>query len=150
MNLTEIVQQVVDDYETTDVDELSRAALARIDAADYRDALRTILPTYVRSFISRNRGPADAPLPPRPSAKVAAVRDAWERWLDELVSVGPNRYARRGDMTAADCRYAAQLRRRHAEANAVEADKWEDWAERIERTGAACLREVPAEMRPAA
>jgi len=72
VNLNEIVQGVLDDYETTDPDELAMFAVGRVPEYERDRVLRQTMTTYIRSFISRNRGTADAPVARMVAAGVIA------------------------------------------------------------------------------
>ena len=130
---------------------LSDAALARVD--DPRAALSEAMPLLVRAVLKeRATGPVNPPqstsvLPVR-SHKVASVRDAWRRRLEETYSLGHDgsSWKRLGDMTPDDLDWLAGASERLANAHHARAKGWRDLAALIQAEGVACVRDLPEDV----
>jgi len=146
MNLSETVRAVLDEYDDNDPELLADIVIGRLEDYETGSVMRVLMAAYVRSFISRSRGGA---LPPAPSSKVTGVRESFQsdmdRWLRDRISIAPNTYKMRGDCTAADLRYAANLRAEIATKNAVAAEQYAVLADLLDEVGAEFVRDLPAD-----
>lgn len=94
---------------------------------------------------------ASAPMPPRPparSAKVAAIRAAGPKWLEERYNVGadPREWKRLGDCGFTDLMFAAGQRREQAARTSAAAERLESLAELLRTHGVDRVRDLPASV----
>lgn len=150
MTVFQTIRDLVADAEQDEltVKCLADAALARVD--DPRAALVEAMPVLVRVVLKeRAPGPVKPPqstnvLPVR-SHKVASVREAWRRRLEEAYSIGHDgaTWKRLGDMTADDLDWLAGASERLANAHHARAKGWRDLAALVQAEGVACVRDLP-------
>ena len=107
-DLRALIREVCDGSTITDPATLAKEVGRRIDRSDERAALDQALPTILQHHISRSRGfmnspggqircdthrPAAAGAPisePVRSRKVAAIRETWQRMLNDRINIGPD------------------------------------------------------------
>lgn len=92
-----------------------------------------------------------APTPVRPparSAKVAAIRAAGPKWLEERYNVGadPREWKRLGDCGFSDLMFAAGQRREQAARTSAAAERLEGLAELLRSHGVERVRDLPASV----
>lgn len=92
-----------------------------------------------------------APAParqPGPSAKVAAIRAAGPKWLEERYNVGadPREWKRLGDCGFVDLMFAAGQRREQAARTSAAAERLEGLAELLRVHGVERVRDLPASV----
>lgn len=138
------VRAVLDESDATDPETIAALVLARIPKRDLSVVLHPLMVSFVGSIVSRGR--TGAVPPARPSVKVGAVRDAYESWLRERISVGPSEWRMLGDCTVADLRYAAEVRRDLAVKNAATAEQFAQLADALESSGASTVRDLPSDV----
>ena len=113
-DLNAVVSTVLDDTELTDPRQVAAAAAARIPAKDRLAALTLALDPYVREAMQRRRqrNPVVGARATGRSAKVAAIRNWWERAMQDRVNVGPRAtdWKQLGDCGYDDLMYAASTR----------------------------------------
>jgi hypothetical protein len=143
MKLNPTIREVLDEYDDTDPALLADIVIGRIPDYDMGSVLRHLMTSYVATFMSRTRTGAT---PPASSAKVSAVRDEYESWLRERISVAPNTYRMLGDCSPTDLRYAASLRREIATKNAVAAEQFDALADALDEAGAGVVRDLPPQF----
>lgn len=88
--------------------------------------------------------PPVRPVPLRPvrSAKVAGIRDWWQTFVTEPVTIAGKRKTM-GECTTADLLVLARYDREYASRAAARADKLDVLAKRMKDTGAHTVRELP-------
>jgi len=134
------------------------AVLAQMSEADRADALALTLPAYVATRRATARPQAEAnqfpasndrpprPAAPRPSAKVAAIRDAWaarierdEYWVD-------GRRIALADLTREQVLTVAASNRELAAKVEASADRLERVAAAMAEHGARTVADLPSEV----
>lgn len=146
--LRHVVQKVLADTNEADPGKLAGLVMARIPKAQIRVALSQALRLYVRQVISeaRNGGSATVtPIRPNASAKVAAIRDGWQRRLRDRVHVADS-WKLLADCTYDDLLAAAAERRTLADQNNARARQFDGWARLVNEYDAATFADLPAEV----
>ncbi|WP_406501534.1 hypothetical protein OHA04_27350 [Streptomyces sp. NBC_01590] len=163
------MRDVLESSSTTDPRNLADEVLNRVDGRDLRAALGQCLPAFVREEIrkKRNGGALDrgelqlvmteqpsgfaatarrrTPVRMVRSAKVAAIRAAGPRWLDDRLCTGEHEWKRLGDCTFTDLMYAVGQRREQAARTEAVAARLEHLADLLRTHGVGCVRDLPAE-----
>ena len=110
----------------------------RSDGSEVDDA------TEARQRVQEARAARPVPTRPKPSSKVSAIRDAWQRTLDQrLVTESGQKFLR--DCTIPDLEFAATARERLARQAADRAGDLRQLVEKMRQHHATTLGEVPAE-----
>ncbi len=149
--LRRLVRDVLTESDEADPGTLADAVLARIPKAQVRQALAQTLRLYVRQVISETRTGSNAPLPaPMGSAKVAAIRDGWQRRLHDRVHVGGGEWKLLAACTYDDLLAAAGERRDLAERNAAWARVYDSWARLLTEYDVVTFGDLPVEEQAAA
>ena len=158
IDLRALIREVCETSTMADPTSIAREVEKRIDAGELGEALAQALPAVVHNVVSRMRGPipsdspgghgsrdAHSPTAAGRSSKVAGIRDAWARMLRNRVSVGPAPDAWKflANCNADDLAYAAQLRRSHAAANTIAAERFERLGEALTAHGVGTVGELP-------
>lgn len=147
--------------------DLATEVFDKIPSTDYGFLLRYLLKEFVRRVIHENRSgnqifPTDHPRPdahpvvvggeqakPRVrssrSAKVRAIREAWQARLRDRYSIGRS-WKFLGDCTFDDLMAAASERRDLAKSNSAIAEELERYAQAVQQHKAAHLRDLPADV----
>lgn len=128
---------------------LAKEVNRRIKRADRDAALEAALPLFVRNVLSQMRMASNRPIPatkPNPSRKVAGIREAWRRMLNDAINVGPHEWKVLSKCTAPDLDYAAELREAHARWNAARAQQYRQLAELLTEHGVSTVGELPDDM----
>ncbi|MFJ8852305.1 hypothetical protein [Streptomyces sp. NPDC102437] len=170
-SLNRLVRDVLESSSKTDPRNLADEVLDRVDGHDLRAALGQCLPAFVREEIRKKRNGGVPPLdrgelqlvmteqPRGPggasrrhasvrlarSAKVAAIRAAGPRWLDDRLCTGEHEWKRLGDCTFTDLMYAVRQRRDQAARTEAVAASLERLADLLRTHGVECVRDLPAE-----
>lgn len=154
-DLRTVVRSVLDSSNSANLGSLAEAVYDRIDPANHAEALRQTLRGFVRQMVSEQRPDLAPPLPPAsapsiaggqvPSAKVAAIRDGWQRALRSLVYVGAE-HKQLAACTAADLLFAAEYRREQAAANRRRASQFDALRQHLDEHGVATVGDLPAEV----
>lgn len=155
------VETILDDGET-DLDKMCQLLVDQIADAELREVLLVTVRPFVREAIGRRRmgnpilHPGKAvptvpviPAPRRPeqpSAKVAAIRNQWERALADLVYVGSNTYKALGDCGYLDLTFAANARQAMATATLAMAEQYRRLASALVSHGVHSVRELPEDI----
>lgn len=161
MDLHRLVRQIGRDFpEIADPGVIAEKVFAAMDPRDYPDAVRTMLRSYVRVVLKEGRSvqvpavPADleppeledgARLPsqaPRPSRKVAAIRETWRAHLADRIHTGGGAWKLLRDCSAVDLKTAAEERRRLAAENTASAQRYGELATALEESGAATVADL--------
>lgn len=161
VDLRALVRDTLATSRAADPYAVADEVLAAVPAGGLREALAQCLPGLVRDEIRRSRTAAMPTVPgPVPrlaalpaarggrSVKVAAIRAASPRWLEERLNTGPapRDWKRLGDCTAADLLFAAGQRRRQAARTAAAADRLEALAQLLQEHAAPRVRDLPVQI----
>lgn len=145
-NLRSIVRETLADTSDADPGVVAEQVLAAIPKARTRDALEQTLRLFVRQIISEQRvssPPSNVRTIPTTSAKVAAVRDGWQKRLRDRVHVGDGAWKFLGECTYDDLLSAAAERRDLAERNAAWARQFDSWARLLTEHDVETFAELP-------
>lgn len=159
-NLNALIREVIDTSTLVDPDSLAKEVGKRIGRNQERDALQQALPALVMTALSRGRhltssgghqptgtqrrnavGRSNSA--PGRSSKVAGIREAWRKMLQEPIAVGGNHWKRLAECNAEDLTYAEDLRRAHAARTAAAADKLANLRELLQQHGVATVGDLP-------
>lgn len=158
-NLSQLIREVVDTSTIADPAGLAKEVAKRIGRNQERVALEQALTPLVRVFLSQLRASTqhasggqssgdDQGIPAAGgsrSRKVASIRETWARMLRDRVSTGPDStdWKFLADCTVEDLRYAEQIRRDHAAATLVSADRFAGLAELLVEHRVATVGQLP-------
>lgn len=145
--LRQLVRDVLAENESADPGEVAEAVMGRIPRGMVRVALAQSLRLYVRQVISETRTarpPAPTPATGK-SLKVAAIRDGWQRRLQDRVHVGSSEWKFLADCTYDDLLAAAAERRELADRNNAWARQYAEWARLLTEHDVATFGDLPAE-----
>ena len=131
-------------FEMTPRDQMARAYIYCLRHV-CRNAIRSVRTTGEWDTSPASVKPDPAPAPARPSAKVAAIRKAHVSYYERRV-YAQGEWKMLGDCTLADVRDLAAQAQSKADANARRAAEWTALADRMERVGAATVRDADTEM----
>lgn len=150
MNLRSIVHEAIASAESVEYADIANSVLARLDPADYREALAAALPTFCRSVVVSQR--TDGPVRPPKAAqklpgswKVQAIREGWQRRLSEVYATDEGN-KRLGDFTHDDLIYQASICERQAKSKLSKAKGWKGLAALMDDHGVERVRDLPAEV----
>lgn len=147
--LRHMVRDILADSDTADPGALADLVLAAIPRNQVRAALAQTLRLYVRQVISEERignAPSNvSPIKPSPSSKVAAIREGWQRRLDDRLHVGDSQWKLLRDCTADDLDAVAAERRLLADKNAAWARTYSEWARRVREADVETFGALPVE-----
>ena len=138
--LNNLIDAVLSEGQYSEPAEIARVVLDRSSLELIAPELPALLTVYVRTHLSQRRflpavtmdeAAGARATAPRPSHKVAAVRDWWQRWLETPVKVPHVGYKRHADMTADDCRAVAMSLMEQSKERAAKAARYERLAEVI-------------------
>lgn len=143
------VRAVLDSSNLTDPGEIADKVAESIPASALRAALHVTLRSYVRQVMAETRTNS-APNFRSPAAgrsvKVQAIRDGWQRQLDNRVHVGDSEWKLLGDCTYEDLLACAAEREAIAARNQSMARYYRGLAGLVAEHDTAALRDVPAEV----
>lgn len=156
-DLRALVREVCDASPVADPDAVVKEVSKRIGRNQQREALEQALPAVVQQVVSRSRGnvfdssgghicgDSQSRSAPgvRPSRKVAAIRAAWERHLQDWIAVGPKTWKFLGECNAFDLAFAAAVREDHARRNAARAAQYRRLAELLTEHGVDTVAQLP-------
>src|SRR5262245_58955494 len=138
-DLHALVAIVLEDTDLAEPTDIAAEVARRKPRAVLRDAYETALVGYVRVVNNEHRRHN---VIIRPSAKVAAIRSAWQRSLrDRVEFVGGWKLL--GDCTYDDLMAAAKYRRQLADRNQAMATAYEALAHRLTAAGVATAGDLP-------
>lgn len=153
-DLTRAINQVLNTSNLTDPREIAEKIADDVPATILRAVLREALVHNVRAFITQHRArdaedvgsvaslqPKRVPASNR-SAKVAAIREAAPRWLQDRISTRDG-WKFIADCTVADMRHAADQRRRIAGQIERAATRFDALADQMERCNVSYVRDLP-------
>ena len=147
LNLRGLTRDVLRTSTLADPSDIADEVYRRIGEDQLRAALRDALRVFVRQVISEERSHTTIrPESASPSAKVAAIRDYWQRSLRDRVHASASEWKLLGDCSAADLDFAAAERQEQAERNAAKARQYRMLARLVEEHGAARVRDLPADV----
>ncbi|WP_369068578.1 hypothetical protein [Kineococcus terrestris] len=148
-----MIRELINASDLTDWREIADAVLAGIDPQDYADALREVLPSYVRLVASRSRqtGSIAGPVQPAPqlqqvsddgnlppdaprkhvSSKIRAINADWRERLREIYPAADGTNKHLGDFTRHDLLAMADRLRRHARHTMARAQGWTELADAL-------------------
>ena len=152
-DLRALINLVSDETQIADPGTLADIVLARITPKDRNAALSQSLRPFVRQIQGEARmrvsmiAPTEAEpsAPGRGSAKVAGIRDEWQRALSLSVFVGTEGYKLLGDCGHADLLFAASQRFDMAARNMAKGTQFERLAASVLESGVERLRDLPVE-----
>ena len=155
-DLRALINLVSDETQIADPGTLADIVLARITPKDRNAALSQSLRPFVRqiqgearmrvSMIVPTEAEPSSSTPARGSAKVAGIRDEWQRALSLSVFVGAEGYKLLGDCGHADLLFAASQRFDMAARNMAKGTQFERLAASVLESGVERLRDLPVEM----
>lgn len=145
--LREIIREVIAKSDDLSVESLTIQTLSRISDSERARLFVESVPAVVASELHNTRFACREVRPVKPvqtvrSAKVAAIRDDWQRRLDAVYAT-PTGNKRLGDFSSDDLRALADTCARMAEMNRAKAAHFAGLAELVASQGAATLRDVP-------
>jgi hypothetical protein len=156
-SLRQVILSVLEETDSEDRDQIIKEVERRIPRKSLGDALHQALPAYVR-MMGGSTVRLGSPLP-KPgsddgkdnrasgrSSKVEAIREAWSRHLEGRYTVADGSWRRLADFTHADLVYKARELEAQARSRTARAAVMTALAERLERTGAARVGELPADV----
>lgn len=177
-NIRHLVREVLRSSTMADPGDVAHEVLRRIPSDLTRVALEQVLRDVVRSIMGEERasnrvpsstahagpdlrpGPRltpvferpDHPRRPQHSAKVAAIRDGWQKQLNNRIHVGDGSkdWKLLRACTYADLLFAATERRGIADRNASVARQYDAWARLINEYDVATFGDLPAEAQMSA
>ena len=146
-SLRRLVHEVAAEATSVEYADIAADVMARLDPSLLVAALEQALPLYVRAVSVSDRGRGSIIQPPAagPSAKVAAIRDDWQRRLAEIYPT-PKGNKRLADLTYSDLMYQAQILQASAEATLAKAKGWEKLARAVRKERAATVRDLSPEI----
>lgn len=139
--LYDVIRTTLDESTETDPRVIATEVLAALPDEDWREVVAPALVSYVFSFVTRSRQGVPAQprrLKPVQSAKVAGIRDDWQRFLADRVQVDGT-WKRMGECTVLDVQALARERRNVAARNAEHAKRFEKLAKDMQAQGAATV-----------
>jgi hypothetical protein len=155
------IKAVLSDSSLTDPGEIADKVAESIPTRALRSALRVTLRSYVRQVMaegrtysppnftassSRSQVDTQALHAAGRSSKVRAIRDGWQRALDNRVHVGDSQWKLLGDCTYTD-RYAlAAEREKHAAKNQAWAHHYHSLAGLLTEYDVETVRDLPAQV----
>lgn len=136
--LYDMIRSTLDRSTETDPRVIATEVLAALPDEGWRKMVAPALVSYVSSFVTRSRQGVPAQ-PDRPkivrSAKVAGIRDDWQRFLGERVQV-EGTWKRVAECTVSDVQALAQERYEVAARNVAHAKRFEKLAREMQAQGA--------------
>lgn len=146
--LRHLVREVLSDSDEADPGRIADMVLAQIPPRQTRTALAQALRLFVRQVISETRTARNEPTvtPISRSAKVAAIREGWQRRLDDRVHGAEGSWKKLRDCTYDDLLSAATERRQMAERNNAWARQYDAWARLLTEHDAETFGDLPAEI----
>ena len=148
--LYDMIRTVLDESTETDPRVIAADVLAAIPDEGWREVVSPALVSYVSSLVTRSRqGVPTQPNRPQVvrSAKVAGIRDDWQRFLGERVQV-EGTWKRVAECTVQDVQALARERREVAAKNVAHATRFEKLAEDMQAQGAATVAEFKPGRQP--
>lgn len=139
------VKAILDETSLADPGEIADKVAESIPPRALRDALHVTLRSYVRQVISESRTNT-APSVVGRSAKVAAIRDGWQRRLHDRCHVGGSVWKLLGECDYADLYAMADEREHHAATNAAWARHYRSLAALLTEHDAAVVSDLPPEV----
>lgn len=133
-----IVNEVLETTSESDPRSIAAEVLASIPDEGWREVVSPALVSYVSSLVTRSRqGVPTQPNRPKVvrSAKVAGIRDDWQRFLGERVQV-EGTWKRVAECTVSDVQVLARERRDVAARNVAHAKRFEKLAKDMQAQGA--------------
>lgn len=118
------IREVLTSSSLSNPADVAAKVAEQIPDAQLRAALAEVLPSFVRTEFSRERMLSPVRHSGGPSAKVAAIRDAWAARKQTPLKIG-DEYKRLAECTAADLLVAASELRQRADAMLGKADYYE-------------------------
>lgn len=145
-----IVREVLAQTEEADPGVIAGMVVGRIAKKDRDAALSQAMRLFVRQVISETRvGNRPSNVTPihrtGQSAKVAAIRDGWQRRLRDRVHVGASLWKQLGDCTYDDLLAAANERQEHADRNAAWAREYRAMASAVLDADVERFADLPVE-----
>lgn len=145
------------------IEELSDLMLDRIPKRLYAEVIRVLLRRYVRGTLGsiRTRGPmpkassfpktiksghAGGITSVSKSAKVSAIRDGWQKHLNDQIGVGEGQYKPLRSCTYSDLKHAAEVRTKQADGHKAWAARYNGYAALLTDYDVQTFGELPAEV----
>jgi hypothetical protein len=164
MGLQSLLRQVLADKpEGGTIEELSDVMLDRIPKRLYKEVIRLLLRRYVRGTLGTMR--TRTPMPKASSfpkaitsdhaggvksvsrsAKVSAIREGWQKHLDDQIGVGGGQYKPLRSCTYDDLKHAADVRTRQAEGHKAWAARYNGYAALLTDYDVQTFGELPPEV----
>lgn len=150
-SLRDTVRDVLDAGNDADPGVIADKVFEQIPPAKQAEALQQTLRLFVRQVISEQRGrptPATNVRPIRPSAswKGRAIRDGWQRHLDDRLHVAGSGWKLLRECSAEDLLAVAAERQEKAEQNAAWARAYREFSAAMTDAGVETFGDLPAEQ----
>lgn len=150
MNISQVIRDAARENSGADTRTIAQATLAKIDAADYEDAILALLARTIPVELARQRQSTlsavrHVPTEGDPSLRDPRLLQRIEAYMDALVPVG-GRNVRRGDLTADDCRFLYRRNFEHAQATLTTARGYLHLAETLESENKSRLDELDGQL----
>ena len=152
-NLRELIRTTMADSAVADPGILADLVLTKISKKDRDEALAQSLRTFVRQVFSEGRlttyiDPSGqvADVQPGRSAKVAGIREHWQRALRDPINVGTGVWKLLGDCTATDLFFVADFRREQASRNTAKAAQYDALRSLLDDHGVDRVRDLPTSI----
>lgn len=146
LNLRELVRAAAEVADEASPEAIAEIVMAKVDADDYADVIRQILPRYVQvclhtNLLDNRRSAAQVKASPRRDN----MREVLARRLRESVHVGGGAWKFLGDCTFDDLLAAAAERKRQASENIARAKVFEARAKAVRAAGVTTFQQLPTE-----
>lgn len=149
-NLRALVREVMNTSTLKTPDEIAAEVAKRIPKAKTAEALHQSLRTFARQVISEERPHGfrgvTSPVSSTRSAKVAGIRDGWQKKLRARYHIGDGAYEFLGDCTAENLIFIATDLDEQAARKQARARGFRRLAEALDEHGAERVRDLPAEL----
>lgn len=150
-SLRDTVRVALADTKDADPGVIATAVFATIPPEEYGEALSQTLRLFVRQVISEQRGTRQPPrsnvrqIRPSSSWKGQAIREGWQRHLDDRLHVGNSEWKLLRHCTADDLLAVAAERQEKAERNSAWARAYRAFAEAVNEADVQTFGDLPAE-----
>lgn len=157
-NLRELIRATMADSVVADPGVLADLVFLKIAKKDRDEALAQSLRTFVRQVFSEGRlttyidpsgRVADVQpvrVQPGRSAKVAGIREHWQRALRDPINVGAGLWKLLGDCTATDLFFVADFRREQASRNTAKAAQYDALRALLDDHSVDRVRDLPTSI----
>lgn len=157
-----MIRELIAATDLTDWREIADKVISDLDPAEYEDALREVLPSYVRSVAMANRKPGpvmtvppkavpDGKLPPdeprkHVSSKMRAIGADWQDRLREIYPAADGTNKHLANMNYADLQSMADRLRRQARQTMARANGWTELANALKLHKVNTVADLPMQV----